>query len=94
MKKTFYRKSYFTRLCRLISSILWKIIILFLPSTAEFFDFIVFLSASQQRLKELWFCDDSKGDFSTTKKLPKNYFILMSLIFLKMKRMKKYTEFL
>ena len=51
---------------------------LFLPSTAEIFGFTVFLStlpALDDFLQDYNFGIVIMGDFSTTKKLPKNQFI-------------------
>ena len=88
-KKTFHSMSYFTQLRRLISNILWKTVGLFLPSTTEILDFIVSLSTLpvlNDFLQEYDFVMIILGDFSTTKKIPKNHFKLVSLIFRRITR--------
>ena len=66
-QKTFHSKSYFTRFCRLISNILWKIVGLFLPSPVEISNFTV--PALNDLLQDYDFVMIIKGDFNDTKKL-------------------------
>ena len=92
--KAFHSKFYSTRLRRLISNILQKIAELFLPSAADILDFIVSfctLSALNDFLQDYDFVMIIMGDFSATEKLSKNHFMLISLIFLRITRMKQFN---
>ena len=85
LEKTFHSKSYFTRFRGLISTILRKIVGLLLPSTAEILDLSTLPALND-------FFQDY--DFARIIKLPKNHFKLISLIFLRITRMKQFLEFL
>ena len=95
--EVFHSKCYFIGFRRLISNLLWKIVGLFLHSMAEILDFTVSLStlpALNDFSQYYDFVMIIKRDFNTTKKLSKNYFKLISLIFLRMTKMKEFMKFL
>ena len=92
MKNSFHRKSYFTKLFRLLPNILWKIVTF---SSRNFrFHFTLRTLYVLQKHALLTIIMEGFGKWIIVGKLPKNHFMLISLEFLRITRMKQFMEFL